>query len=187
MSEIIGKKELCEALKWSRPKLDRRLQGDEHFPIVSRGDQAGGWKFRLQDVLDYLNGVTRPAAGKGGKRKAKPTVAKAAKPPPPAKPATRRSAEHSGEATAKQRKDNAEATLRELQVAQKAGELVQRAEVSNLLHQIFGGLAQNLEALPEEIVKKCDLPDTCIPTIYKVVDSIRRTMVSTATPLLQND
>jgi hypothetical protein len=50
----IGKKQLCEELGWSRSRLDRRLNEDETFPVLSRGNQAGGWSFDLVTVKAYL-------------------------------------------------------------------------------------------------------------------------------------
>jgi hypothetical protein len=35
-------------------KLDRRLDEDADFPVVSRGTQAGGWQFDLEAVKAYL-------------------------------------------------------------------------------------------------------------------------------------
>jgi hypothetical protein len=73
MSQTVGKKELCAHLGWSRSRLDRVLERDPNFPVVSRGDQQGGWSFGTGAVDLYLArgaaGVTAPisgAAGRGG-------------------------------------------------------------------------------------------------------------------------
>jgi hypothetical protein len=51
---LLGKKELCEALGWSRPRLDRRIATDKNFPVLQRGNQSGGWQFDLTDVVKHL-------------------------------------------------------------------------------------------------------------------------------------
>lgn len=175
MAATIGKKELCEALGWSRPKLDRRLKSDGNFPVAGRGDQSGGWQFDLQRVRDYLGGVTRPKA----KRQPK-AVARAAAPEPEPLPIprpVRRSADHAGEATAKQRKDEADAQLKEMKVAAAAGSLVPREEVEQVLQLICAGLGNDLDALPEEIVKACGLPTEALEVIRKKIDAARENMV----------
>lgn len=186
MTATIGKKELCQALGWSRPKLDRRLQSDPDFPVVSRGDQSGGWKFNLKAVEKHLGGVTRPetSAGKAAKKKtAKPRTPAQTEPratsAPAAAPKTapRRSAYHSGEATAKQRKDDADATLREMKVAEMAGDLVPAGQVAQVFSLICTSLASDLDALPEEIVRTCHLPLEASEVIRSRIDAIRTAMV----------
>ena len=192
----IGKAQLAAELSWSRPKLDRRLESDGAFPVVSRGDQSGGWKFDLAQVQAHL-GIGSPAKSK---KKSAPAAAPVldqaqlrdtVKPPTPvATPASpvgaRRSAHHSGEATARQRKDAADAALRENKLRQENGELVDRSEMRQVLAGIFISLGSDLDGLPEQIAKVLDLPDSA-PVIRDLIDKARTEMVARAAPLLADD
>lgn len=200
-AQPVGKAALAQSLSWSRPKLDRRLSEDPHFPVLSRGNQAGGWQFDEAAVRRYLNG----GAAKAGpaKEKSKPSpppaidraqlrdaVAPPAPPTPavPVRPAApgRRSAHHHGEATARQRKDNAEASLRENKLRIENGELVDRGELRQELATIFAALGSDLDGLPEAIAKLLDLPDE-VPRIRDLIDKVRTQMVSNASGLLADD
>lgn len=64
----VGKKELAATLGWSRPTLDKLLRIDPNFPVISRGNQRGGWSFRLNDVRSYIaRGLPRPPRPRGAK------------------------------------------------------------------------------------------------------------------------
>jgi len=165
----VGKKELAAALEWSRPTLDKRLKTDPKFPVVRRGDQSGGWAFSIEQVRSYLAGGKPKAIDPAQLR----DVVKA---PLPEKP-TRRSAHHEGEATARQRKDDADAGLREIKLAQLRGEVIDREEIRQVFSEAFAQLGNDLDALPESIVKRHDLPDAAIPDIRKQVDDARTAMV----------
>ena len=192
MAATIGKKELAAALNWSRPKLDRELLRNRNFPVVSRGDQSGGWQFDLEAVRAYLNGAPAPAPDTKKKAAAKtpPAIDKAqlrdavAPPLPAPSPSPRRSAQHAGEASARQRKDEADAGLRELKLEVERGKYVLREEVRQVLISIFAGLGNDLDALPEEITKRCDLPESLAETIRALIDEARRTMAKRAESLL---
>jgi predicted DNA-binding transcriptional regulator AlpA len=60
--QTIGKRELADALAWSRPRLDHRLMVDAQFPVHHRGNQRGGWQFVLADVLAHLGCDPPPPA-----------------------------------------------------------------------------------------------------------------------------
>lgn len=185
----IGKQELAGALGWSRPKLDRELKRDANFPVESRGDQSGGWRFDLAKVRAHLGGVPAPNSEKKPPAIDKAQLRDAVKPPssiPPLPvPAPRRSAHHAGEASARQRKDEADASLKENKLRIENGELVPRAELRQQLAHLMVGLGHGLDTLPEKIAKLCGLPDDAVPGIRAAIDEIRREMVTTAQPLLE--
>jgi phage terminase Nu1 subunit (DNA packaging protein) len=172
MPQTLGKKELCKALGWNRPKLDRVLKRDENFPIISRGDQSGGWCFDLEAVQKYLAGDTKPPHQEDGVSV------------PPAQPG-RRSAYHQGEASAKQRKDSAEADFREIKVAELAGDLVPKAQVEQVLSTLIVHLANELDGLPEQIVKACGIPFEATEGIRKKIDLFRANIVADSETFLK--
>lgn len=68
----MGKKELCEALGWSRPRLDRRLAEDADFPVLQRGNRGGGWRFELATVIGHLvatSDLASPVGDADGRRR----------------------------------------------------------------------------------------------------------------------
>lgn len=197
-AQIVGKKELAAALAWGRMRLDRRLASDANFPVVSRGDQSGGWKFDLDDVLRHL-GVDaaqqhadapseNPSARPTAKRPASPAIDRAqlaaviAPPLPAAQP--RKSAHHAGEATARQRMDDARARKLEREEAVAAGELLVASEVRQRLATIMISLAHDLDGLPEQLIKDLELKDDAAPGIRARMDAIRTEMVKRAEPML---
>jgi predicted DNA-binding transcriptional regulator AlpA len=200
-NDIIGKKELAAELGWSRPTLDKRIKTDPRFPVESIGDQSGGWKFSIRKVRRYLNGEIAPEPKPKGidlpqlRDTVKKPVPKAAEEtalqvvealknaPTEGKPA-RKSAYHSGEASARQRKDEADAALKEDKLRELRGELVQKGELRQALANVMARLGHDLDALPEKIVKALDLREDIAPGIRAMIDQVRTEMVRGAEPLL---
>lgn len=197
----VGKKELCVALGWSRPKLDRRLLSDPAFPVLNRGDQSGGWQFDLVAVNAYLGGApTAPTPAPPAIDQAQ--LRDALAPPAPQLAATvvassggvansrtaptRRSAHHEGEATARQRKDDAQAALLEIKLAVERGEVIPRTEVEAVTTELFTVVAGELDALPEDILKALELPpnDEMAERLRMRLDELRFTLHQKLTPLL---
>lgn len=182
----VGKVELAAALGWSRPRLDRRLLSDRDFPVISRGDQSGGWRFDLSAVQKHL-GIAEPKNANGKTRAIDPAQLRdAVAPPLPRAEAhtPRRSADHRGEATARQRKDEADAGLKEDKLREQRGELVQKTELRHALATVMARLGHDLDALPEKIIRALELPDDAAPGIRAMIDQVRTEMVRGAEPLL---
>ncbi len=199
----IGKKELAAALGWSRPKLDRRLLSDPNFPVLNRGDQSGGWKFDLAGVQTYLDGRGTPAQAVPAPSSAASAIdlaqlRDAVAPPTPQPAATvvaspgvatppRKSAHHVGEASAKQRKDEAEAKLKELKLGELLGEYMLRVEAEQVAAEVFVAFAGELDAAPEDILKArgMDLSGEGVEKVRKVLDGIRFTLHQKLAPMLE--
>ena len=130
--EIVGKAALCEALGWTRPRLDRRLESDAAFPVAKRGTRAGGWEFDVAAIKSYLSGAQpkkaapadeRPAARVDARTDAGnpyPGAKYSVVPPPGVEPIV-----HSGEQSARQRRDAVQAEILEDKLRRDRGELVQ--------------------------------------------------------------
>src|SRR4051812_31976705 len=104
--EIVGKKQLAERLGWARARPERRIEGDPNFPVKRRGDQSGGWEFDVAAVQSYL--VAAPDDGDGGIAAPAPVAPRVF---------------HSGEETARQRLNAAQAKLAEDKLRERRGEL----------------------------------------------------------------
>jgi phage terminase Nu1 subunit (DNA packaging protein) len=190
-AEPVGKAALASILGWSRPTLDRRLKSDAGFPVVSRGDQSGGWKFDLAAVKAHLG--IEPAKPAKKVSKAAPAIDVAqlrdavaqppASVPSPAAASARRSAHHQGEATAKQRKDAADAALRENKLRVENAELIVAAEQRTLLAQLIASIGNDLDAIPDEAAKVLNCEDKA-PVLRDLIDKVRIRMVQNAQPLL---
>lgn len=148
----LDKLALCTALGWSRPKLDRRLKADPNFPVRKRGNSRGGWEFDLPVVLQYL--AQNPPAPKPGRPPLKPDApaADAA----PALPADG-PVQHQGEATAKQRRDEAQAAMLEDKLRRERGELLEREPVRQVIADVMVRINKALDHLPLQICKKLGL------------------------------
>lgn len=166
---LVGKKELAARLNWSRPTLDRRLEQDPNFPVARRGSRIGGWGFDVAAVESYLEGgvLTRTA--------------------PAAREEPRGGSEHKGEATARQRKDVAQAALFEDRLRRQRGELVEADRMRMALSAVLAHLGQSLTALPDKIVRELSLPELAAPRIRSMVDAMRRTAVDELRDLLAED
>lgn len=192
-AQPIGKGALAVALGWTRPKLDRRLNSDPSFPVVRKGDQSGGWAFHLPAVKTYLAGKNAPAVSNADQPSG-PAIDLAqlrdAVLPPPSVAHTlrapRKSAVHGGEATARQRKDAADAALRENKLKVENRELVDRGKMRQVLADVFTSLGNDLDALSDEIARLLQLPDEA-PRIRDLIDKARSRMVSNAAPILTDE
>lgn len=187
----VGKAELAQALRWSRPKLDRRLDEDPRFPVLKRGQRGGGWEFDLPAVLAYL-GVTSV----GDARPAPQTTNKPSAPPASRKPAKAAAAraeapldgapgvQHHGEQTAAQRLKNAQAAREEDKLRQARRELVEAEEMRMVLGTMLAHLGKGLDGLPDTLVRRLGLQEEAGETIREQVDDLRRAMVNDLQVLL---
>lgn len=155
---VVGKKQLCGELGWSRMKLDRRLLDDGAFPVKTRGTQAGGWEFDLDAVRAYL----QPDAIEP---EDEPELAA----PPPAA--------HTGEATARQRRDAAQAQLLEDKIRRSRGELVPVADIRLALSEGVARMSVSLNKMAETLVRRLNLPESAKAVIQQEIDDARRHLV----------
>lgn len=160
-ARVVGKKQLCEILGWSRSRLDRRLDADPKFPVSARGGQAGGWAFDVAAVEAYL------AAGDPG-------AAPASEPEAAAAPAR---AAHLGEETARQRLNTIQAQLAEDKLRERRGELVNAAEVKMALAEAVTRVSTSLNSMADVLVRRLNLPESAGPVIRQEIDQARRQLV----------
>lgn len=198
---VVGKAGLCAAIGWTRPRLDRRLEGDAAFPVVKRGTRAGGWEFDVVDVQAYLTGAIRqPASAPAVKSAPKPAAEKqdaarvdsrvtAGNPYPGSRytvvpPAGTEPVVHAGEQTARQRRDAVQAEILEDQLRRNRGELVQVELMRQVLSTMLAHLGKGLDRLSDQIVEKLGLPEEYAADIREVTDELRRTMADELKVLL---
>lgn len=185
--QTVGKKELVEALGWTRPKLDRRLESDAGFPVVTRGTKAGGWEFDLAAVRAYLDPEEAPPPPPRP-TPTRPAARRPAPPPPPVfdledeedPPAPRRRqgpAQHAGEATAKQRKDAAQAAMIEDKLRLSRSELVEAEEMRTVLATMLSHLSKGIDGIPVLMIKRLGLEEDAMPVLREIVDDLRSQMV----------
>lgn len=150
----VGKKQLADELGWSRGRLDRRLEEDATFPILTRGDQAGGWSFDLAAVLKHLQAdLERDTASRT-------------------------------EMTARQRRDMAQAQLHEDKLRRQRGELVEAGDLKQALSETVTRVGVALNTLADVLVRRLNLPETALPIVRQEVDAIRRQLVTGLRDLL---
>jgi hypothetical protein len=193
--EAIGKAALCAALGWTRPRLDRRLDSDGKFPVAKRGTRAGGWEFDLAAVLSYLGGeasieapVEAPASMKP-KSAARPPIDSrtpmaapkfTAVPPAGVEPVV-----HTGEQSARQRREAVQAEILEDKLRRDRGELVQVEVMRQVLNTMLAHLGKGLDRLSDQVVERCRLPEEYADQIRVVTDDLRRAMADELRVLLE--
>lgn len=176
----LDKAGLCLALGWSKPKLDRRLDGDANFPVRKRGTQAGGWEFDLSVVLAYLAAEPQKPRRPGRPSGAQQEAAEKTESPAARLPAVG----HRGEETAKQRRDEAQAALLEDKLKKDRGALVEAEEVRITVGNMLAHLCKGLDSLPDIIVKRLRLSEEAGIQIGRIVDEVRLGMATDLEKLL---
>lgn len=190
---LIGKAALCEALGWTRPKLDRRLDGDGSFPIAQRGTRAGGWAFDLAAVRAYLEGGSRKPTAKSGEPFDQRTDPQASGNPYPGArytqvpPAGVPPVAHTGEQTARQRRDEVQAEILEDKLRRDRGELVQVEVMRQVITNMLVHLGKGMDRLADQVVEKLGLPEERADDIRQLTDDLRTTMVDELKVLLGPD
>jgi phage terminase Nu1 subunit (DNA packaging protein) len=153
--ETVGKKALCELLKWARPTLDARLKTDPHFPVKTRGGRGGGWEFDTSTVLAYLGAAPAPgpAEAEDESDDAQVTAPDTVTHFPPQRMA------HTGEATARQLRDTADAELKLDRLRRSRGDLVLASDMREVLSTVLVELRSTLNQLPDQLVREFGLSE----------------------------
>ncbi|WP_175946634.1 hypothetical protein [Burkholderia pyrrocinia] len=196
---MIGKAALADALGWTRPKLDRRLDSDGSFPILKRGTRAGGWEFDLAAVTAYLSGESAGSSRPAAKASARdPRGAPAGNPYPDARyvvlppassipPPGVEPVVHSGEQSARQRRDMVQAEILEDKLRRDRGELVQAEVMRQVITKMLVHLGKGMDRLADQVVEKLGLPEESAEAIRDLTDDLRTTMVDELKVLLGPD
>lgn len=158
IERVVSKKALCAELKWSRMKLDRRLEEDPDFPVHTRGTRAGGWAFELSTVRAYL----RP-------EEERDIVAEDIAVPEGLVART--------EMTARQRRDLAQAQLHEDKLRRLRGELVEVAGLRLALSETVSRVGTVLNKMPETLTRRLNLPASAEAVLRQEMDEVRRQLV----------
>jgi hypothetical protein len=192
--ETIGKAALCAALGWTRPRLDRRLDSDGSFPVAKRGTRAGGWEFDLTAVHAYLGAepaIEVPAQAPKSITSKSATRAPIDSRTPFAEPKFTvvppvgvEPVVHTGEQTARQRRDAVQAEILEDKLRRDRGELVQVEVMRQVLNTMLVHLGKGLDRLSDQVVERCRLPEEYADQIRVVTDDLRRTMADELRVLL---
>ncbi|NML43504.1 hypothetical protein HHL11_07075 [Ramlibacter sp. G-1-2-2] len=178
----VGKAELAEALGWTRPRLDRRLQQDAQFPVQQRGSRAGGWEFNLAAVLAYL-GETQDGAR--AEPSGRPQLAGRATAPTEGRRVAAPGVQHHGELTASQRHKLAQARLLEDKLEQSRRALIDAEEMRLVVGTMLAHLGKGLDGLPDAALRRLELPEEARPVLQALVDDLRRNVVADLKGLLQ--
>jgi len=187
-TDLVDKAGLCAHLGRTYPWLDRYLKSHSEAPVVRHGNRGGGWLFSKVAWDRHLGLDPRPVPVESPPPIDQSQLRDAVRPPSPEdQPETasvpRRAARHSGEATARQRKDEADARLKEMQVAKQAAKLMEAETVHQGVSTLVASLGAGMDAMPGEIVKRGGLPEELEPVIREIIDDLRRAMVRHAEAL----
>lgn len=74
--------------------------------------------------------------------------------------------------------------MKEMKLAEMAGELIRADDVKRVVTAVFASLAGQLDAMPDEITRRGGLREDAVPPIRLIIDDIRADMVRQLEPLL---
>jgi phage terminase Nu1 subunit (DNA packaging protein) len=173
-AQVVGKKQLCEILGWSRPTLDARIAKDPLFPVVSRGGKGGGWEFDVGEVRAYLLGTSAaridPAALEAIAEEDEERVVRFR---PAGQTQTR------GEETASARLKAAQAALQEDKLRKTRGELIDAGATGQVLAELMVNLRSELLNIPDQVGRDLDLTDRVVALMKRQTENALRTVVRT--------
>ena len=198
---MVGKKDLCALLGWSRPKLDRVLERDGLFPILKRGIGRGQWEFSVDAVIDYINGVgndakaASPETQKDGFQDSREGASSVLTADgtgflplsQSGELTARQGLDNLREQTARQRRDHMQSLLLEDKVLQSRGELVLVADMRQAFADMLTHLGRGLDDLPSVLCKDHNLPEGSEDAIRETIDTHRAAMVAAARKALGDD
>ncbi len=177
-TDVVGKKALCLHLGWARPTLDNRLKKDPLFPVRTVGNQTGGWEFSKREVDAYL----RPALAPTPAAETAPNVQLFAgdegEAPPLPRALTPGRAQHEGERTARQLKDQADAEWVLDKLRRSRGELVQAADMRDVLATVLVKLRSELTSLPDALAKEYGLDERKAYALKVRIEAMMRAAVT---------
>lgn len=167
-AQVVGKKQLCEIIKWARPTLDKRLAQDPLFPVLSRGGPGGGWAFDVAKVMRYLEGASAARIEEPAEDEERVVTFRPAG-------QTQTKAEESASARLKA----AQAALSEDKLRRARGELIEAAPTSQVLAELMVNLRSELLNIPDQVGRDLDLSDRAIALMKRQVENALRTAVRT--------
>ncbi|PRF16486.1 hypothetical protein C6P96_04990 [Burkholderia multivorans] len=94
---------------------------------------------------------------------------------------------HSGEQSARQRRDAVQAEILEDKLRRDRGELVQAEVMRQVLTKMLVHLGKGMDRLSDQVVEKLGLPEENAEIIRELTDDLRTTMVDELKVLLGPD
>jgi phage terminase Nu1 subunit (DNA packaging protein) len=170
-AQVVGKKQLCEILGWSRPTLDSRIARDRLFPVVSHGGKGGGWEFDVATVKAYLGataGRIETAAIEAAVEQGEVLRFK-----PAGHTQTR------DETSASARLKDAQAALSEDKLRKARGDLVEAGPTAQVLGELMVNLRSELLNIPDQVGRDMDLSDRAVALMKRQVENALRTAART--------
>ncbi len=173
-AQVVGKKQLCALLRWSRPTLDSRLDRDPAFPILTRGGKGGGWEFDVAAVRRYLSGASAARTDDLDDQDEPEETAEVLAFRPAGQTTQTR-----GEETASARVKNAQAALAEDKLRRSRGDLVEASAVSAVLGELFVQLRAEMLNIPDSVGRDLDLSDRAVALMKRQVENALRNSART--------
>jgi phage terminase Nu1 subunit (DNA packaging protein) len=155
-----SKRDLCDALNWSRPTLDAHLLRDRNFPVIRRGSRGVEWQFDTEDVLAYLRGNVATAGSQGDTH-------------PVSREGSGTRVVHVGEATSRQRRDIVQAEILEEKLRRDRGELVLSADVKRVLSTILTHIGTSLDRFGGQLARHLNTSTSGEAAIRALLDELK--------------
>jgi phage terminase Nu1 subunit (DNA packaging protein) len=182
---VLNKAELAHALNVSLPTLSRWLMRYAEFPVLERGTNGRDYKFDAAAVFEFLRARQEEQAQAAADKDEQLSQLKLPFEVPGADQAPAKTSV----------KDEIEAyKLRKLQreEAERAGQLVPVAQVSDALQTVFARLSRDMHAFIRQIGREQQWPDSYIRSVEARLAQAQRVSVRDldellGTPAVQDD
>lgn len=158
--------QMAEALRISLPTMRKLLRRYPELPIVSRGTNGQAWQFDPAAVIAF---VREQRAAEAAANAAKDELlAQISLPLEEAVPPEERGL------SASDRLKNAQAMLKEDEVARQRGFLVLTSEMRQRLAPAWAEMSQSLQALPATLGRRHNLPDAVVRDMRAMIAAKQR-------------
>jgi phage terminase Nu1 subunit (DNA packaging protein) len=173
---IVNMEEMADILRISIPTLKRLMKRYPDFPVVARGSNGVPWQFDADAVIAFVRARREAEAAASAERDA--DLAQISLPLEEAVPPEERAL------SASDRLKNAQAMLKEDEVARQRGFLVLTSEMRQRLAPAWAELGQSLQAMPATLGRRHNLPDAVVRDMRAMIAAKQREIHATLQDLL---
>ncbi|MGX9966078.1 hypothetical protein ACVFYP_22320 [Roseomonas sp. F4] len=179
MTPTVNLEQMADALRVSRPTMRELLKRYPDLPVVERGRNGVPWQFNKSEVIAFIVAKRAEEAAAGA---AKDEYLAQISLPLEGVIAPEDRALSAGD-----RLKNAQAMLKEDQVARERGFLVLKTEMRAALNEIWSPLNQALQAMPGTLARRHNLPDQVARDMRNFISTEQRELHRRLTALLGAD
>lgn len=168
---------MAKALRISVPTLRALIKRYDDFPVVERGAKGVPWQFDPAAVIAFVRAKREEEAAASAAKDE--LLAQVSLPLEEVVPPEERGL------SASDRLKNAQAMLKEDEVARQRGFLILKTDLRIALTEAWGQLGQGLQAIPAVVGRRHNLPDAVVRDIRGLIAAQQRAIHAKLADLLQ--